>query len=170
MRIGLFLLGMLATTLSGASTPPWTGVDAELARHAADGSFAGAVSVSKGGLLLYSAARGDAINGRSPNTVDTKFRFGWSEAITQVSVMMSCFKPLASRICCACFASGVFVKSMSVVSAEPSNAPADAPAAMNTISQTITVRHGWRLLARAMLSGLSLTCDPLRIGALSRYW
>jgi len=76
MRIGLFLLGMLATTLSGASTPPWTGVDAELARHAADGSFAGAVSVSKGGLLLYSAARGDAINGRSPNTVDTKFRFG----------------------------------------------------------------------------------------------
>jgi CubicO group peptidase (beta-lactamase class C family) len=67
---------MLAATVSWGTTSPWTGVDEELTRRAADGSFAGAVSISKDGLLLYSAARGSAVDGQSPNTVDTKFRFG----------------------------------------------------------------------------------------------
>jgi len=51
-------------------------LDDELARRAADGSFSGAVSVSKGGELQYSAARGEALSGQSPNTLDTRFRFG----------------------------------------------------------------------------------------------
>ncbi|HEX6397077.1 MAG TPA: serine hydrolase domain-containing protein [Steroidobacteraceae bacterium] len=68
MRVGLILLALLAAPLAWAATLPWTGVDDELTRRAADGSFSGAVSVSKHGLLLYSAARG--------NAVDTKFRFG----------------------------------------------------------------------------------------------
>ena len=34
------------------------------------------MSVSKAGEPLYAAARGDAVDGRSPNTVDTAFRFG----------------------------------------------------------------------------------------------
>ncbi len=62
---------------SWAATPPWAGpLDAELTRRAADGSFSGAVSISETGEARYSAARGDARTGQSPNTVDTKFRFG----------------------------------------------------------------------------------------------
>lgn len=76
MRVGLVLLALLSAPLAWAATSSWTGLDEELDRRAADGSFSGAVSVSKHGLLLYSAARGEAISGRSPNTVDTKFRFG----------------------------------------------------------------------------------------------
>jgi len=77
MRVGMVLLFLLGSSPSWAATPPWAGpLDAELARRAADGSFSGAVSISEAGVPRYSAARGDARNGQSPNTVDTKFRFG----------------------------------------------------------------------------------------------
>lgn len=77
MRVGMFLLFLLGSSPSWAATPPWAGpLDAELTRRAADGSFSGAVSISEAGVPRYSAARGDARNGQSPNTVDTKFRFG----------------------------------------------------------------------------------------------
>src|SRR5215207_6966332 len=45
---------------------------------------------------------------------------------------------------------------MSVVRADPSRAPLDAPASTKIASHTTTVRHGCRLLARAIDSGLSL--------------
>jgi D-alanyl-D-alanine carboxypeptidase len=77
MRVGMFLLWMLVTSSSWAANPPWAGaVDEELTRRAADGSFSGAVSISKAGELLYAAARGDAVHGEAPNGVDTAFRFG----------------------------------------------------------------------------------------------
>ena len=76
MRVGMFLLLLLTASPSWAATPTWAGLDEELARRAADGSFSGAVSLSKAGELLYTGARGDAITGHSPNTPETKFRFG----------------------------------------------------------------------------------------------
>jgi CubicO group peptidase (beta-lactamase class C family) len=73
----MFLLCLLSGSLSWAGNPPWAGsVDEELTRRAADGTFSGAVSIAKDGVLLYTAARGDAVNGDSPNAADTKFRFG----------------------------------------------------------------------------------------------
>lgn len=77
MRVGMILLCSLAMSHSWGATPPWAGVlDDELARRAADGSFSGAVSITRAGETLYAAARGDAVNGQSANAVDTKFRFG----------------------------------------------------------------------------------------------
>jgi CubicO group peptidase (beta-lactamase class C family) len=78
MRVGIFLL--VASTL--AASPSWSAtvspaVEEELTRRAADGSFSGAVSISKGGEPLFAAARGDADRERRmPNTTETKFRFG----------------------------------------------------------------------------------------------
>ena len=79
MRVGivLFVASMLATSLSWSAAPSLAALDEELSRRAADGSFAGAVSITQGGALLLSAARGDADRERKvPNTPDTKFRFG----------------------------------------------------------------------------------------------
>jgi D-alanyl-D-alanine carboxypeptidase len=78
MRVGRFFpcAWVLATSLPWGAAP-WAGaLDDELARRAADGSFSGAVSITKGGEPLYAAARGDAVSGQASNTVDTAFRFG----------------------------------------------------------------------------------------------
>ncbi len=79
MRVEIVLpcVWILATSVSYGAAATWAGaLDDELARRAAEGSFSGAVSISKAGEPLYAAARGEALNGESPNTVDTAFRFG----------------------------------------------------------------------------------------------
>ncbi len=81
----------------------------------------------------------------------------------QFSVTMSCSRRRCSRICCASFASGVFVKSMSVVRADPSSAELDAPASTKITNHTPTVRHGCLLLARAIDSGFSLIRSSLTL-------
>ena len=80
MRVGIIPLFAWALTasLSWSANPAWTvSLEEELARRSADGSFAGAVSISRGGAALFTAARGDADRERRlPNTLETKFRFG----------------------------------------------------------------------------------------------
>src|SRR5688572_62783 len=57
----------------------------------------------------------------------------------------------------ASLASGSLVKSIAFVSASPNSPPATSPIAPpSTTTQATTVRHGWRLLARANDSGLIL--------------
>ena len=71
-----------------------------------------------------------------------------------------------SRRCCAWIASGLFVKSMSVVSASLSRTPTLRTPDQDH-AQIPTVRHGWRLLARAIDSGFSLIrSSPPRVGIL----
>ena len=81
--------------------------------------------------------------------------------ITKVSGVTFCSSPFCSSSVCARIASGLFVKSKSVVRALLSKAP-DAPKPMTRITaQIATVRQAWRLLARASVSGLIFMFPPL---------
>ena len=74
--------------------------------------------------------------------------------ITNVSGVTSCSSCFCWSSVCARIASGLFVKSKSVVSALLNRTP-DAPKPRTRITaQTATVRQAWRLLARASVSGL----------------
>ena len=98
---------------------------------------------------------------RSPFTRSTKAGSctapSLSPATTKVSLMESSWRPRSSRSSFARFASGVFVKSKSVVSAGPSRVANDAIPATRIRNQMIMVLPGCRLLARASDSGLILT-------------
>ena len=80
--------------------------------------------------------------------------------ITNVSGVTSCSSCFCWSSVCARIASGLFVKSKSVVSALLNRTP-DAPKPRIRITAQIpTVRQAWWLLARASVSGFSFTGSP----------
>ncbi len=74
----LLLAIVIISNAAWSAEAPWADeLRAELARRSADGSFSGSVLIALGDRVLFTAASGDADLGRkTPNTVETKFRFG----------------------------------------------------------------------------------------------
>ena len=68
---------------------------------------------------------------------------GPEPATTNVSEIESSCSCCCLSSCCACLASGVFVKSKSVVSDPANSVDNDTIAATSTRNQTPTVLHGW---------------------------
>jgi hypothetical protein len=80
--------------------------------------------------------------------------------ITNVSGVTSCSSCFCCKSVWAWIASGLFVKSKSVVRALLSSTP-DAPKPRTRITAQIpTVLQAWRLLARASVSGLIFIAEP----------